>query len=100
MKRWVIWLLCLLGTFITCLLMFVLKYQVIKKEDELKAIHKKIIEDSRAIHMLEAEWAVENHPKRLMELVKSHTRLVPIGADQVQEVENLPPKNEPVEEKL
>lgn len=90
MKRWVVWLLCLLGTFITCLMMFVLKYQVIKKEDELKAIHKKIIEDSRAIHMLEAEWAVENHPKRLMELVKSHTRLVPMTADQIREVSELP----------
>ena len=55
MKRWVVWMLCLLGTMGTCLMMFVLKYQVIKKEDELKEIHRQIIEDSRAIHMLEAE---------------------------------------------
>ncbi|MBR6411771.1 MAG: hypothetical protein IKS41_01245 [Alphaproteobacteria bacterium] len=92
MKRWVVWLLCLIGTFGTCLMMFTLKYHVIEKEDELKAIHRKIIEDSRAIHMLEAEWAVENHPKRLMELVKNQTHLVPIMADQIQEVQDLPEK--------
>ena len=92
MKRWVVWILCLLGTMGTCLMMFVLKYQVIKKEDELKEIHKQIIEDSRAIHMLEAEWAVENHPKRLAELVKAHTNMVPIVADQIQEVADLPEK--------
>ena len=92
MKRWVLFILCLMGTFGTCLMMFSLKYYVIKKEGELKKIHKQIIEDSRAIHMLEAEWAVENHPKRLMELVKNQTKLVPITADQIQEMKDLPEK--------
>ena len=92
MKRWLIWLLCVLGAFGTCLVMFALKYHVIKKEDELKKIHTQIIKDSRAIHMLEAEWAVENHPKRLMELVKNQTHLVPITAEQIQEVQDLPEK--------
>lgn len=91
MKRWMVWLMCLLVTFGTCLMMFVLKYQVIKQEEELKKIHRQIIEDSRAIHMLEAEWAVENHPKRLMELVKK-TKLVPIKAEQIQDVSDLPEK--------
>ena len=99
MKRWVLCLLYLLGTFGTCLMMFVLKYTVINREDELKAIHRQIIEDSRAIHILEAEWAVENHPKRLMELVKNQTRLEPIVADQIQEVKDLPEKPVVGEEK-
>ena len=99
MKRWVLCLIYLLGTFGTCLMMFVLKYKVIEKEDELKAIHRQIIEDSRAIHILEAEWAVENHPKRLMELVKNQTRLAPITADQIQEVSDLPDMPTPGEEK-
>jgi len=99
MKRWLVWLLCLMVTFGTCLMMFVLKYQVIKKEDELKAIHTQIIKDSRAIHMLEAEWAVENHPKRLLELVKSQTKLEPIKPNQIQDVTDLPDKPEPEEPK-
>ena len=92
MKRWALFMVYLLGTFGTCLMMFALKYHVLEKEDELKKIHRKIIEDSRAIHMLEAEWAVENHPKRLMELVKNQTHLVPITADQIQAVQDLPEK--------
>ena len=99
MKRWLIWILCLLGTFGTCLMMFVLKYKVIEKEDELKAIHTQIIKDSRAIHMLEAEWAVENHPKRLLKLVKSQTKLEPIKPRQILEVADLPQKPEPEEKK-
>ena len=98
MKRWMMWLICLLGTLGTCLMMFMLKYQVIKQEDVLKKIHKQIIDDSRAIHMLEAEWAVENHPKRLAELVKK-THLTPIVADQIREVADLPEKVVQEEEK-
>lgn len=92
MKRWITWMFCLMGTFGMCLMMFVLKYEVIEKEEELKRIHTQIIKDSRAIHMLEAEWAVENHPKRLAELVKTHTHLAPITADQIQEVSDLSEK--------
>ena len=99
MKRWLIWAVCLWGAFGTCFLMFVLKYKVIEKEDELKAIHTQIIKDSRAIHMLEAEWAVENHPKRLAELVKSQTKLGPITAEQIQEMADLPQKPIPAENK-
>ena len=73
--------------------MFVLKYKVIEKEDELKAIHAQIIRDTRDIHMLEAEWAVENHPKRLLELVKSQTKLEPIKPKQIQDVADLPEKS-------
>lgn len=73
-----------------CLAMFILKYKVIEKEDELKKIHTQIIQDSRDIHMLEAEWAVENHPKRLLELVKSQTNLEPIKATQIRDKKDLP----------
>ncbi|MDY6407196.1 MAG: hypothetical protein SPL08_00635 [Pseudomonadota bacterium] len=85
-------LVCILGTFGTCLMMFVLKYKVIEKEDELRAITAQIVKDERAIHMLEAEWAVENHPKRLLELVKSQTHLEPIKAEQIQNPDDLPIK--------
>ena len=35
---------------------------------------------------------MENHPKRLAELVKAHTNMAPIVADQIQEVADLPEK--------
>ena len=92
MKRWLLSFVCLAVAVAACVQMFVLKYKVIEKEDELKAIHKQILEDSREIHMLEAEWAVKNDPERLYQLVTSQTNFKPITAPQVQSMTGLPVK--------
>ena len=92
MKKWIIRLICLLFAIGSCVQMFVLKYRVIEKEDELKALHAQIFADSRALHMLEAEWAVKNNPDRLYQMVVDQPRLEPIGADQLRTWESLPAK--------
>ena len=96
MKYWMICALSLLITIGACLMMFILKYHVIDKEDELKAIHAQIRADSRAIHMLEAEWATLNDPDRLAKLISAETKWQPLAANQVQDEDTLPVKAAPV----
>ena len=96
MKYWITYAFILLLTIGSCLMMFILKYRVIDKEDELKAIHAQIREDSRAIHMLEAEWATRNDPDRLAKLITAETQWKPLVSNQVQSEENLPLKAAPV----
>ena len=96
MKYWMTCFLFLLMTVGACLSMFLLKYRVVDKEEELKAIHDQIREDIRAIHMLEAEWATRNDPDRLAQLVGAQTGWKPLASDQLQLTENLPVKAAPI----
>ena len=70
--------------------LFVLKYQVKEKETELKTIHVNILKLKRELHMLEAEWAHLNDPKRLKALVTSQTEWDVIKADQLVHLEEIP----------
>ena len=96
MKSWMTCGLSLLMAIMACLMMFILKYRVIDKEDELKAIHAQIREDSRAIHMLEAEWAARNDPDRLAKLITSETQWQPLASNQIQSEVDLPVRAAPV----
>jgi len=83
---------CLLLAIGACLQMFILKYRVIAREEELKEIHTQVKEDIRAIHMLEAEWAVKNDPNRLIQLAATDKKMQPIQPAQVRLIEDLPNK--------
>ena len=74
--------------------LFVLKYQVKEKETELGLIHLGILKTKRELHMLEAEWAHLNDPKRLKALVTSQTNWEVITSNQLVELEDLPLKAE------
>ena len=89
-------MLILLLTIGSCLLMFLLKYRVIDKEEELKRIHTQIREDIRAIHMLEAEWATRNDPDRLAKLITAETQWKPLASAQLLTNADLPVKAAPV----
>lgn len=78
--------------------LFVLKYQVKEKETELRLIHLDILKTKRELHMLEAEWAHLNDPKRLKALVTSQTNWEVIKSDQLIELKDLPLKVENVNE--
>lgn len=90
MRLWLINLCCLLIAVSAGIGMFVLKYRVIEKEEELFRIHKQIAADKREIHMLKGDWALLNDPERLRALVEKQTNLKAIGAAQVIEVSELP----------
>lgn len=83
MKRWGMNLLCLLIAVVSGIGMFMLKYRVIEKEEELARIHRQIAFDKREIHMLKGDWASLNDPERLRTLVEQQTNYRPIKADQV-----------------
>lgn len=89
MRRWLINLLFLILAVAAGVQLFVLKYRVIEKEEELKAIHRQILNDSREIHMLKADWALLNDPVRLRALVKQ-TDFKSIGASQIKEWQDMP----------
>ena len=96
MKYWMTCTLTLLLTIGACLLMFLMKYYVVKQEDELKKIHAQIYEDIRAIHMLEAEWATRNDPDRLAQLIAAETEWKPLASNQLLTDADLPVKRAPV----
>ena len=90
MKRWGMNLLCLLIAVVSGIGMFMLKYRVIEKEEELARIHRQIAFDKREIHMLKGDWASLNDPERLRTLVEQQTNYRPIKADQVINSEWVP----------
>ncbi len=83
MKRWLFNALCVLVAVLSGVLAFVLKYQVIEKEEALDALHRQILVDKKAIHMLKAEWTHLNDPGRLRELIATQTDFKPIVAAQI-----------------
>lgn len=96
MKRWLINLLFLGLAVGSGVQLFVLKYRVLDKEEELKAIHRQILGDSREIHILKADWAFLNDPNRLRALIATQKEFKPIGATQIVDVSELPNRNAPV----
>ena len=70
--------------------LFLLKYEVQNKEDQLAALHRGILADQEAIHVLEAEWSYLNRPDRLEALVRRHLNLVPMEERRLGALEALP----------
>ena len=90
MRKFLINFLFLIVAVLSGVGLFVLKYQVKEKETELKNIHSEILKLKRELHMLEAEWAHLNDPKRLKALVTSQTQWEVIKADQLVHLEDIP----------
>ncbi|MBL0941191.1 MAG: hypothetical protein IBJ00_00425 [Alphaproteobacteria bacterium] len=55
--------------------LFHIKYQVIKLENMLSSTHKELFRTEEAIHLLHAEWAYLNDPKRLKILASKHLKM-------------------------
>jgi hypothetical protein len=70
--------------------LFLLKYEVQNKEDQLATLHRGILADQEAIHVLEAEWSYLNRPDRLEALVRRHLDLVPLEERRLGALEALP----------
>lgn len=91
----------LLFVFITAgvgLGLFQLKYQVMNLEQDHSRIRKTIRETDETIHVLRAEWAHLNDPKRLQILCERYLTISPIKGSQLvsfQEVAGGEPKGTP-----
>ncbi|MEQ9171675.1 MAG: hypothetical protein RLO05_10985 [Rhodospirillales bacterium] len=70
--------------------LFMVSYQVQDLEDQLDALNRDIARDSRAVHVLQAEWAHLNDPQRLRLLAERYLGLEPIATKQLGKVEDIP----------
>lgn len=69
---------------------FVLKHEVQKLEGELSQLHRQIVNDQEALHVLKAEWSHLNQPERLKELAQRHLGLEALEPGQIVGFEDLP----------
>lgn len=90
MRRWCFNLLCLFIAVTSGVGMFLLKYKVIEKEEELARLHRQIAHDKHQIHVLNGDWAALNDPERLRALVAEQTNFKHVSANQIIEVERVP----------
>lgn len=100
MRRWGFNLLCLFIAVASGVGMFMLKYKVIEREEELARLHRQIAFDKREIHMLKGDWASLNDPERLRTLIMEQTNFKPVGAGQIIDVNRVPNKGQDDVQKL
>lgn len=70
--------------------LFQVKYEVQALEEELTRLHRQILRDQEAIHVLHAEWSYLNEPRRLAELARRHLGMEPVSADRLSSFDALP----------
>ena len=96
MKRFLFNCIFLFCALIACAGMFILKYQVLDKEEQLAALQRNIIQNQRTIHVLKAEWTHLNDPERIRLLIAGHTTLNVIKSNQIIELEDVAFKEAPL----
>ena len=82
-----------LTLFLLCaaaLALYQLKYEVAELEAEHAVLTKELAAEREAVHVLEAEWAFLERPERLAKLASAHLDLVPLGADKIMRISDLP----------
>ncbi len=74
---------------VTCMTMFMVKYEVVQKEDELYRVNREIISNQKEIHILKAEFAHLTDPQRLRVLAKKYTDLQEVKPFQIIELSDI-----------
>jgi cell division protein FtsL len=69
--------------------LFQLKYEVMRLEQQYRQICQTIKASEESIHILKAEWAHLNDPKRLQQLAQKHLGIEPVGAAQLTSFERV-----------
>ena len=69
--------------------LFLVKYDVQAKEEQLVKINRDIAADQEAIHVLKAEWSFLTQPARLADLAERHLPLHPLTANQIGDFDQL-----------
>lgn len=88
-----LWALCVV---LVSYALFQMKYEVMRQEEQLATLDKKIAENREAVRVLNAEWSYLTQPARLDGLRKRYLSLVPIGTAQLGSIAAIPMRNEAV----
>ncbi|MEN8237259.1 MAG: hypothetical protein ABFQ95_06955 [Pseudomonadota bacterium] len=91
---------CISGFALVCILglggsIFYIKYQVLALESSLLQMQRQIYHAKESVHLLHAEWAYLNEPKRLQKLALHHLNLKPARPMQLVAVQALRPVSKP-----
>ena len=85
----------LIAVTIAALGLFHVSHRVEQLENELIREQRSILQEREAIQVLEAEWSYLNRPERIADLAKRHLALVPLSADHMVSIHDLPKRQEP-----
>lgn len=75
--------------------LFHVKYKVQALEEKLAHLNTQIVHDQEQLHVLHAEWAYLNRPKRLEDLNSRFLGLVPLTPDHMGTLADLPMRSVP-----
>lgn len=81
------------------LIAFQISDEVKGLEQELKRVQGDMLHDQEAIHVLEAEWSYLNRPAQIADLASRHLELRPLAAQQFGRLEDLPHRQDGLEQK-
>ena len=70
--------------------LFLVKYEVQEREDQLDLLYRQTLENQEAIRVLKAEWSYLNQPARIEGLVRDHLGLGEARIDQMVGVGAIP----------
>ncbi len=85
----------LMAVIVAALGLFYVSHRVELLESELNREQRAIVQHQEAIHVLEAEWSYLNRPERIADLARRHLALIPLSADRVVSIQDLPQRPEP-----
>ena len=85
----------LMAVIVAALGLFYVSHRVELLEGELTREQRAIVQHQEAIHVLEAEWSFLNRPERIADLARRHLALIPLSADRVVSIQDLPQRLEP-----
>jgi cell division protein FtsL len=69
--------------FVAVLGLYKVKYKVHEVKSEVASLENKLADESRAVHVLEAEWSYLTRPERVRELANQHLKLEPLTSAQM-----------------
>ncbi len=85
----------LIAVTVAALGLFHVSHEVEQLENELIREQRSILRERETIHVLEAEWSYLNRPERIADLARRHLALVPLSADRMVSIQDLPQRQEP-----
>jgi len=77
-------------TVVLAVVLYNVKYDAQIHMKRIKVLKVELRQERETIHILRAEWSHLNQPDRLQGLAERYTKLVPLSANQIVTVNNLP----------